>query len=1373
MDNQENAQPNIQESDNQLLIDFIKDTYTIESINKVFFFFKDNETQPFFSKDNNKKLKLPVYRQGLNGNGILLQSDSKHKEEDYIADSSDTSIASKYNFIEEYKPSLLVIDKSILDKDIDEYIKNILEECKKNFSSTVLSQNTQGKYTNVLTLFQNIFNSNDNIRQQIALLSIYYYNKSVFTSFHDARKFLNTYINDYNKSDIFKQRLFEKTYNDNHFFMWFYIRYYINRTITGISLKNSNDKSNNNISHYYPRIKEAAILGICNKSNLQENKDKAMFNACLDIFQVLNFSFSDLCVGTNLNLGKYKNEEVTCYSIMCDTYGQQVDTLAKTITFSENIKSNLLTISDIGGTKQEEENDILDCNSIDIILKLFKDYIVSKIKPKLDEDWQGYIDKLNITNIFATINPNFYLFKRGVNKYKTEYYEERVVLIFVKLNNIMQIRFDEILETKCKIIIILYDEINDKESINNSNNSSNDKLYLIECAGMTSQNIRIFFYDTELAELISLYGESELALDENNKIPTGVFSNNQDIKVEYNSFQNVLLLFYGNIVFKFINYKAVLNELGIAGITLKNNIQTSEEAKNQPSPNEIKIITTVTAIDNEIIQEYVKDLPFYMFIKSTEEIITGKFDKVEINNNKLQVTYEFTCRLLKEITNNNVRFSFVKKSFFYTNSGYGTDKHVGVASINNKDNKYNVSINFNFSNLPDRVYIRDVIPLSYSGYSLKAEVKLEIVNQTKSVEDIDKCIIWKYVLLDKDMKEVHIPVQNALSLTDMYDNGIDKVTGRILDICFMERLIMYLYGEHNTPQQAIAFIPSIEGLGPYQDFICSKYAIILGYNGSSKGVTSSSSQIFYASNDSYIDLQAFHEPYLDNKNIKYTHWICKVNDFKEKPQNYTEMHPTNIIENKNILKPDEMLNLLYKDEEMYKLPVYGRNIRVYYREEWFGKKIFFYPLNRLLEHRIVEVWHIEQPISLKFNGEKLQIIEDGNIIEEYEARSGQMENRDVAVTNTNVLTQHDNQTVSDNQTQDNNTLPLNIVNDNDNDNDNDNENLKAVHYPGYSAGNTLNIVKNEKFYYDDKATNKIPEGSYYIMANDIKTNPNISKDALNVQGSRYMHMFEHHNIDFTDEKSFNNIITTKDYIMNVTSHYNYFMTSNIIHGGIEYGDKGGIDLSEKADNFFNALNNIIDNTHKEKLYKVYGKVPIKLEVKYGKSLSIEEARVRAFLRMLRVGEGTKGPNGYETIVGGKLLKDYGKDFSQHPNILIKLSSTLQSTAAGAYQFLWSTWKDYAIKNGIHDFSPINQDKVCVILLKDKRHALDDIMKGNVRHAIELCNKEWASLPGSPYGQRTETMETCLAHYMMYLEEEINGKTSLAVPIGELDDLLFK
>ncbi len=830
-------------------------------------------------------------------------------------------------------------------------------------------------------------------------------------------------------------------------------------------------------------------------------------------------------------------------------------------------------------------------------------------------------------------------------------------------------------------------------------------------------------------------------------MPTGVFSNNQELQLEYNSFQNVLLLSYNKFIFKLINYQAVLNTPGIAGITLKGSIKTDNNATNKSSSDESIITLNLASSDEAIIEEYIKDLTIYMFIKLTEEIITGKLENISKERAKLTLTYTFRGRFVKELTNQDIRFSFVKKSFFYTKKGSSADKPIGTGSITGSSGKYTISANFTFSNLPDRVYIRDVVPLYYRGNTLKAQVNLEIINQTKSLEEIEKCIVWKYVILDKDINKENIPVQSALSLTDMYDNDIDKVTGRILDICFMEELRMHLYGEYNSPQKAIAFLPSIEGLGKYQDFIYNKHAIILGYNGTSRGVTNSSSKVIYAGNNSYINLQAFHEPYLDNINTKYTHWICKINNYKEKAKVYVEKHKTNIIEDKNILKPYETLNLLNGDEEIYKLPVYGRNIRVYYREEWFGKKIFFYPLYSMQDQKIVEIWYIDQPISLKFDGEKLQIIEEGKVLKEYEARSGQMENREVVVNNTRVLTQHDNQTISDNQIQHNNTISLNMLNDN----------LKAVHYPGYSAVNTLNNVKNEKFYYDEKAKYKLEEGEYYIFGNKINKFKAgifnfITRDTDKV-GERYIQIHKNLKGDITE-------FSAEDEKM-------------LIHGGINYEDKGGVDLSTGADEFFKDLEYIVKEKYHDKLYKVVGNIPIRLIVKYGKSLSIEEARVRAFLRMLRVGEGTKGPNGYETVVGGKLLKDYGKNFSQHPNILIKLSSTLQSTAAGAYQFLWSTWKDYAIKNGIYDFSPINQDKVCVILLKDKRHALDDIMKGNVRHAIELCNKEWASLPGSPYGQRTETIKTCLENYMKYLEEEINGKTSLAVPIGDLDDLLFK
>ncbi|WP_396587814.1 hypothetical protein [Bermanella sp. R86510] len=46
-----------------------------------------------------------------------------------------------------------------------------------------------------------------------------------------------------------------------------------------------------------------------------------------------------------------------------------------------------------------------------------------------------------------------------------------------------------------------------------------------------------------------------------------------------------------------------------------------------------------------------------------------------------------------------------------------------------------------------------------------------------------------------------------------------------------------------------------------------------------------------------------------------------------------------------------------------------------------------------------------------------------------------------------------------------------------------------------------------------------------------------------------------------------------------------------------------------------------------------------------------EYRVRAFLRMIRVGEGAVGDIGYETLFTHKsFIKDFGRDYSVHPNI---------------------------------------------------------------------------------------------------------------------------
>ncbi|CAG9191414.1 conserved hypothetical protein [Paraburkholderia tropica] len=182
-------------------------------------------------------------------------------------------------------------------------------------------------------------------------------------------------------------------------------------------------------------------------------------------------------------------------------------------------------------------------------------------------------------------------------------------------------------------------------------------------------------------------------------------------------------------------------------------------------------------------------------------------------------------------------------------------------------------------------------------------------------------------------------------------------------------------------------------------------------------------------------------------------------------------------------------------------------------------------------------------------------------------------------------------------------------------------------------------------------------------------------------------------------------------------------------------------------------------------------------------LTLEEARVRAFLRTIRVGEGTIGEAGYERLFGGEsFIKNYGRTFSDHPRILITRTNsknkTYSSTAAGAYQVMGYTWDDptyvaYRQQYGIMDFTPASQDKFCVILLKFKRHALEDIKKGDIQRAIinDSCNKEWASLPGDVYGQGGVDMKIVSESFAQYLDEEMNGKTDLAVPVGGLDALI--
>lgn len=127
--------------------------------------------------------------------------------------------------------------------------------------------------------------------------------------------------------------------------------------------------------------------------------------------------------------------------------------------------------------------------------------------------------------------------------------------------------------------------------------------------------------------------------------------------------------------------------------------------------------------------------------------------------------------------------------------------------------------------------------------------------------------------------------------------------------------------------------------------------------------------------------------------------------------------------------------------------------------------------------------------------------------------------------------------------------------------------------------------------------------------------------------------------------------------------------------------------------------------------------------------ALQNQNVQAFLAVIRRGEGTADADGYRRLVGGALFDSY----ADHPRLRVFISRLGQSsTAAGAYQFLESTWDEVAGKLGLPDFSPTSQDIAAIERLRYRR-ALADVLAGRIDQALSKCSWEWASLPPYRYG----------------------------------------
>ncbi len=144
------------------------------------------------------------------------------------------------------------------------------------------------------------------------------------------------------------------------------------------------------------------------------------------------------------------------------------------------------------------------------------------------------------------------------------------------------------------------------------------------------------------------------------------------------------------------------------------------------------------------------------------------------------------------------------------------------------------------------------------------------------------------------------------------------------------------------------------------------------------------------------------------------------------------------------------------------------------------------------------------------------------------------------------------------------------------------------------------------------------------------------------------------------------------------------------------------------------------------------------------AVALSHANVGAFLRVLRQGESSQGDDAYTIINGGA----HFSSFDAHP--FGELPTTRGGRAAGAYQFLPTTWADLRRRYpwALPDFAPRSQDAGAVLLIND-RGALDAVMAGRIETAIGKLRPTWTSLPGASENSGRYTMARALDVYRQH------------------------
>lgn len=154
---------------------------------------------------------------------------------------------------------------------------------------------------------------------------------------------------------------------------------------------------------------------------------------------------------------------------------------------------------------------------------------------------------------------------------------------------------------------------------------------------------------------------------------------------------------------------------------------------------------------------------------------------------------------------------------------------------------------------------------------------------------------------------------------------------------------------------------------------------------------------------------------------------------------------------------------------------------------------------------------------------------------------------------------------------------------------------------------------------------------------------------------------------------------------------------------------------------------------------------------------IRTTNLKCFLDTIAFSEGTLHHpltkcGGYDVIVTGVDGPEIFYNFKTHPfeNRLPKKinSKGLCSTASGRYQLLYRYYEVYKEELKLNDFSPDSQDIIAIQQILE-RGAIEDINSGRFYIALSKCAPIWASLPNSPYGQPTNSIEALVEVYKSF------------------------